>query len=134
MIIIAGPAALAPALIGSTLINGPVAFRCKQRNSSDRNLSSEESPAPYFDNRCVETDSASLWEPTINSSFPSSENISMKSVLCPEYEFDRSVFTSTIASEWGLVCDEAWMSPLYQIVISAGCMLGDIVGGTIGDK
>ncbi|XP_064099347.1 solute carrier family 22 member 20-like [Macrobrachium nipponense] len=125
---ILGPAALAPALIGSTLTNAQVPYRCREAGT----LNITEG----FDNGCSRSSeivsdvqtayNTTQWTPTIQETF--------NNVSCSSWEYDTSVFTSTITMEWGFICEDAWLSSLYQMVISAGCMMGDVVGGAVGDR
>ncbi|KAK3875711.1 hypothetical protein Pcinc_019431 [Petrolisthes cinctipes] len=48
--------------------------------------------------------------------------------------YDTSVFTSTIFSEFHLLCEQAHHLPLYQMVYNFGGMFGSILGGQIGDR
>ncbi|KAG7159953.1 Solute carrier family 22 member 1-like 1 [Homarus americanus] len=172
-----GPSALAPALIGSTLTNSAVPYRC--RPSHTKNLSDPQS----YDNGCFYTsyNNGSILvvdmvkrDTLSNASFKSSKMVEqginicivlvrvaisvfsrlclpctclcgelMECLLtdvvievepCMEWEYDTSDFTSTVTSEWSLVCRWAWLVPLYQMLVSGGCMLGDVVGGAISDR
>ena len=46
---------------------------------------------------------------------------------CVRLEFDTSS-SSSIVSEWGLVCDENWRSKATMSGFMAGVMLGEIYG------
>ncbi|KAK7021945.1 hypothetical protein SK128_005602, partial [Halocaridina rubra] len=52
---------------------------------------------------------------------------------CPVIEYDSSVFTSTLVSEYHLVCERAYLRPMFVAVSSFGNMLGNILGGIAGD-
>ena len=35
--------------------------------------------------------------------------------------------------QFQLVCERAWLRPMYQMLITAGAMVGSFVGGWLGD-
>ncbi|XP_042217243.1 solute carrier family 22 member 20-like isoform X2 [Homarus americanus] len=53
---------------------------------------------------------------------------------CPLIQYDTSVFTSTVISEWDLVCERATLQPLFQTLFTVGGIIGSILGGHIGDR
>lgn len=55
-------------------------------------------------------------------------------IPCKSFTFDRSKFTSTIASEWNLVCSESYKVSLAQTVYFLGQMIGIIIFGILSDK
>ncbi|XP_077290795.1 organic cation transporter 1-like [Arctopsyche grandis] len=55
-------------------------------------------------------------------------------IPCAEFEFDRSVFTSTIVSEWNLVCTKQYFVELTQMSFMAGMLFGYILFGILADK
>ncbi|XP_027974035.1 solute carrier family 22 member 11 isoform X2 [Eumetopias jubatus] len=48
--------------------------------------------------------------------------------------YDRSTFTSTIVSEWDLVCDYQGLKPLGQSIYMAGVLLGSLSWGLLSDR
>ncbi|XP_069501097.1 solute carrier family 22 member 6-A-like [Ambystoma mexicanum] len=50
------------------------------------------------------------------------------------WDYDRSVFVSTIITEWDLVCDQRTMRQLAQSIFMAGVLAGAIVFGGLSDK
>uniref|UniRef100_A0A3B5LAL8 Major facilitator superfamily (MFS) profile domain-containing protein n=1 Tax=Xiphophorus couchianus TaxID=32473 RepID=A0A3B5LAL8_9TELE len=50
------------------------------------------------------------------------------------WEFDHSVYTSTIVSEWNLVCDESWKKPLTSSLFFGGILAGSFVSGQLSDR
>ncbi|XP_068234307.1 solute carrier family 22 member 20-like [Palaemon carinicauda] len=136
-------AALASGLIGSTLTNAPISHRCEVPDDIYESSGSYESECHYpydtgittFNDTGTVNISLISIQPTISYN-ASAINIdsNTSSVSCLEWDYDKSVFTSTISMEWGLFCEKAWLSSLYQMVFSAGSMIGDVVGGAIGDK
>ncbi|XP_047474081.1 solute carrier family 22 member 20-like [Penaeus chinensis] len=57
---------------------------------------------------------------------------SMKS--CPVIEYNTSIFTSTVISEWHLVCENKHLQPLFQVMYNIGGIFGSFAGGHVGDK
>uniref|UniRef100_A0A8C8B1P6 Major facilitator superfamily (MFS) profile domain-containing protein n=1 Tax=Otus sunia TaxID=257818 RepID=A0A8C8B1P6_9STRI len=50
------------------------------------------------------------------------------------WTYDRSVFTSTIVSEWDLVCSSRGLKQLAQSLYMAGVLVGGIVFGGLSDR
>uniref|UniRef100_A0A8C2ZR70 Solute carrier family 22 member 21 n=1 Tax=Cyclopterus lumpus TaxID=8103 RepID=A0A8C2ZR70_CYCLU len=50
------------------------------------------------------------------------------------WEYDRSVYTSTIISEWDLVCDNRWKKPLTSSVFFCGVLAGSFISGQLSDR
>ncbi|XP_077361297.1 LOW QUALITY PROTEIN: organic cation/carnitine transporter 2-like [Festucalex cinctus] len=50
------------------------------------------------------------------------------------WEYDRSVYTSTIVSEWDLVCGQQWKSPLTSSLYFCGVLIGSILSGQLSDR
>ncbi|XP_074087259.1 solute carrier family 22 member 12-like isoform X2 [Macrotis lagotis] len=48
--------------------------------------------------------------------------------------YDRSNFTSTIVSEWNMVCDWQFLKPMVQSIFMAGIMIGAIICGPVSDR
>ncbi|XP_043826830.1 solute carrier family 22 member 8 isoform X2 [Dromiciops gliroides] len=48
--------------------------------------------------------------------------------------YDRSMFTSTIVTEWDLVCDFRQLKEMAQSVYMAGILIGGIVFGSLSDR
>ncbi|XP_066985317.1 organic cation transporter protein-like isoform X2 [Macrobrachium rosenbergii] len=139
-------AALAPGLIGSTLTNAPIAYRCGDDDiiyESSRPFDNEchykydSGNATFLNETGTANVSVSCSQPTIASSYNASAMIiesNTSSPPCVAWDYDNTVFTSTVSMEWGLICENAWLSSLYQMVFSFGSMIGDVVGGAMGDR
>uniref|UniRef100_A0A3Q3QYB5 Major facilitator superfamily (MFS) profile domain-containing protein n=1 Tax=Monopterus albus TaxID=43700 RepID=A0A3Q3QYB5_MONAL len=50
------------------------------------------------------------------------------------WEYDRSVYTSTIVSEWDLVCDNRWKKPMTSSVFFCGVLTGSFISGQLSDR
>ncbi|XP_033995989.1 solute carrier family 22 member 5-like [Trematomus bernacchii] len=50
------------------------------------------------------------------------------------WEYDQSVYISTIITEWDLVCDERWKNPLTSSIFFCGVLTGSFVSGQLSDR
>ncbi|XP_068237810.1 organic cation transporter protein-like isoform X2 [Palaemon carinicauda] len=55
-------------------------------------------------------------------------------VPCEEWIYDTSLFHSTVAMEWNLVCDKARLASLFQTIYTAGGFMGAMVAGMAADR
>lgn len=53
---------------------------------------------------------------------------------CTEWTYDKSVFQSTIISEWDLVCGNKELADLAQTVFMLGVLVGSVLFGLAADK
>ncbi|CAG9822546.1 unnamed protein product [Phaedon cochleariae] len=53
---------------------------------------------------------------------------------CTNYVYDMSVFKSTIATEWDLVCDKTYLVNFAQTVTMLGILCGNMVFGYLSDR
>ncbi|CAL4133677.1 unnamed protein product [Meganyctiphanes norvegica] len=116
----------APNVLSSTFTNAPVDFHCIQHDLPHNNTH-------RFD------DSLSKCEVSAIRTNNSIENITSDEDLfplqpCRKWHFDQSMYLATVTSEFNLVCDHAWLAPLFQLLYNAGTMTGDLFSGTISDR
>ncbi|XP_026183664.1 solute carrier family 22 member 4 isoform X2 [Mastacembelus armatus] len=60
-------------------------------------------------------------------------NVAQESCL-DGWEYDRSVYISTIVSEWDLVCDDKWKKPLTTSLYFCGVLTGSFISGQLADR
>ncbi|EDW91444.1 organic cation transporter protein [Drosophila yakuba] len=53
---------------------------------------------------------------------------------CSETEFDKSVFESTIITEWDLTCESKRLASLSQSIVMLGILFGSILFGMFADR
>lgn len=53
---------------------------------------------------------------------------------CLGHEFNRSVFTETISTEWDLVCEKSQLPNLSQTIFMLGILTGNCIFGSLADK
>nr|XP_057942632.1 organic cation/carnitine transporter 2-like isoform X2 [Doryrhamphus excisus]XP_057942633.1 organic cation/carnitine transporter 2-like isoform X2 [Doryrhamphus excisus]XP_057942634.1 organic cation/carnitine transporter 2-like isoform X2 [Doryrhamphus excisus] len=50
------------------------------------------------------------------------------------WEYDRSVYASTIVSDWDLVCEDQWKNPLTSSLFFCGVLVGSFLSGQLSDR
>lgn len=55
-------------------------------------------------------------------------------IPCKNWTYDTSIFHSTVSMDWNLICDQAWLSPLFQSIYTAGCFFGSILAGVAANR
>ena len=50
-----------------------------------------------------------------------------------KYEFDSSEERTTFTTEFDLVCEKRWISDLFQLILTIGCIVGTVFTG-LGDR
>lgn len=53
---------------------------------------------------------------------------------CDDPQYDRSVFTSTMITQWNLICGERWKVGFTQTIFQLGTLIGSILFGMASDK
>ncbi|XP_042890618.1 organic cation transporter protein-like isoform X2 [Penaeus japonicus] len=53
---------------------------------------------------------------------------------CTDWDFDTSVFSSTLTSEFQLVCDRGYLRATYQSMMMFGSFFSPIIGGFLADR
>merc|ERR1719282_1695148 len=75
-------------------------------------------------------------ENTSSSCFPSSFS-SYTTTSCSSYVFDSTIFSSTVSTEFSLVCDDGrgqLLVDLGQSVYSVGVLFGALLPGFLSDR
>ncbi|XP_027631124.1 solute carrier family 22 member 22-like [Tupaia chinensis] len=71
----------------------------------------------------------------LNSSNLTINNTELETEPCLDgWIYDQSVFTSTIVTQWDLVCDSQSLKPLSQFLFIVGYIIGSPTGGYFADK
>ena len=60
-------------------------------------------------------------------------NLSASKVACESWQYDKSDFPSTLATELNLVCDAESKRRFLGTLVMAGLLIGSIIGGRISD-
>ncbi|XP_077516867.1 organic cation transporter protein-like, partial [Amblyomma americanum] len=57
-----------------------------------------------------------------------------QTLLCNRWEYDTSVYQSTIVNEWNLVCGRSYHRSVAQSVVMAGALVGVLLFGEMSDR
>ncbi|XP_018011542.2 organic cation transporter protein isoform X1 [Hyalella azteca] len=106
-----GPMSEVVNLIGSQFISPPVQFTCLDRHQSDVIVTNTS--------ECI----------VVSAGGESNETRS-----CKLYQFSHEIHHFTLTEEFELVCSEAYVRELFQMLFTIGCMVGCPVGGLLADK
>nr|XP_027219820.1 organic cation transporter protein-like [Penaeus vannamei] len=72
------------------------------------------------------------WSPDL--ALTPEQAVTLETKSCNQWEFDKSVFHSTVASEWNLVCDRVSLSPFFTSFYFFGAAVGETLIGFLADK
>ncbi|CAH1971048.1 unnamed protein product [Acanthoscelides obtectus] len=72
--------------------------------------------------------------PPIKTSCVDSNVTDLCSNECPGIEYDTTIFSSTITTEWHLVCDKKYLVSVSQSVLMLGILLGSVLFGYLSDR
>lgn len=53
---------------------------------------------------------------------------------CVKYEYSNDIFEETLISEFGLICDRAWLASFTQTILMLGFVFGVSIYGCISDR
>uniref|UniRef100_A0A8C8R5Z1 Major facilitator superfamily (MFS) profile domain-containing protein n=1 Tax=Pelusios castaneus TaxID=367368 RepID=A0A8C8R5Z1_9SAUR len=75
------------------------------------------------------------WQFLLDANATTTNGSEMDTEPCQDgWIYDRSVFTSTIITEWDLVCHSRTLKQLAQSIYMAGVLVGAMVFGSLSDK
>ncbi|XP_076054800.1 organic cation transporter protein-like [Oratosquilla oratoria] len=57
-----------------------------------------------------------------------------QSTACSRFLYNQSVFHSTVAMEWDLICDQEQLQVLFQVLYTVGSLIGSILGGMLASR
>ncbi|KAG7171651.1 Organic cation transporter protein-like 12 [Homarus americanus] len=138
----------------TTFITAPLPFRCSSpddlprlaytvladstNNTSNSTTITEVDSTPWYNSKCLDTTSSSTHTLTVDFISLSSSSVdpgrhSTGLLSCPVIEYDRSLFISSIFSEFHLVCERTSLRPLYQQMLAMGGILGSWIVGPLAD-
>ncbi|XP_063863182.1 solute carrier family 22 member 7-like [Scylla paramamosain] len=58
----------------------------------------------------------------------------VEEMTCTEWDFDNTTFTSTVTSEFGLVCEYRYLRAAHQSIYMGGMMVGACLNGFLADR
>ncbi|XP_063362844.1 organic cation transporter protein-like [Cydia amplana] len=82
----------------------------------------------------IEENPCLIFDPEILRTYPTLSRSLIPFVKCESFEYNLSVFTKTLITDWDLVCDRQWMVNFTQVVLMCGFLLGSIIFGKMADK
>lgn len=94
----------------SIFVDMPIDFRCSDNTTRSNNIT--------FDNVCYK-----------NSELIEYEDQNKSQHECLNYDFDTVEISSTFTSEFQLVCNKAWVSSMYPIILPIGSCIGTLFLG-----
>ncbi|XP_042243092.1 uncharacterized protein LOC121880103 [Homarus americanus] len=97
-------------------------------------------PPSHYINATLSTDSCSYLVNTTATSWEAVKERLQKEeeeeewVPCTMWDFDTLVFSSTLTSEFGLVCERQHLRAFYQSIFMIGNFISPILGGYLADR
>ncbi|CAG2067716.1 unnamed protein product, partial [Timema podura] len=88
--------------------------------------------APPVDFRCRQGEPRNFTRKRVEHCFWQDQNGTDSP--CTAWEYDRSVFTETIVTEWNLVCDRHQLANVAQTVFMFGVLMGNALFGMAADR
>ncbi|CAL1273866.1 unnamed protein product [Larinioides sclopetarius] len=74
----------------------------------------------------------------VNISYPIDENSTVirsdEIISCDSWEYDTSLYTSTVLNQWDLVCSKEWLVSLSKSVFMAGTFVASLLFGQLADS
>uniref|UniRef100_UPI00398EBCA9 organic cation/carnitine transporter 2-like n=1 Tax=Pristiophorus japonicus TaxID=55135 RepID=UPI00398EBCA9 len=74
----------------------------------------------------------------LSATFPDSDSFNMSEVeqepCLDGWEYSKEQYISTIVSEWDLVCDNDWKTPLSMSIYFVGVLVGSFFSGMLSDR
>ncbi|KAG0728064.1 Solute carrier family 22 member 6 [Chionoecetes opilio] len=58
----------------------------------------------------------------------------MEEFPCTKWDFDTSTFSSTVTSEFSLVCERRYLRVVHQSIFMSGVMVGTLFSGFLVDR
>nr|CAB3266152.1 organic cation transporter protein-like [Phallusia mammillata] len=77
----------------------------------------------------LENTSCTYWTSGVNDT-----NRSLTTETCTSWEYDQSMYESTIVSDFNLVCGNAWKTSMSQFLLMVGVFLGAMICGIGSDR
>ncbi|XP_042243113.1 organic cation transporter-like protein [Homarus americanus] len=93
--------------------------------------------APAVNYTCLPPENESVVEISQDSCsymVRTSSSAELEEELCSEWDFDTSVFSSTITSEFSLVCGRGHLRATYQSIYMLGTFISPLLAGYLADR